>query len=126
MKVEKVETIKNQYLKFEKLNQKSKKTKIGIIVASAIAFKSRCVSAFIPGDMPTHIEIEPEYIDNSKYTTLGYIVMLIFSIISSIVVKLKWKNYDSKQKKIAKIILPILFTITLLLVLITIILKSKM
>ena len=112
MKVEKIETIKNKYPKFEELDKKNKKTKIGLITALAIAFKSSCVSAIspsqldqvIPGNMPMYLE--PEHIEyvGSEYTTLGYIVMLIISIISSIVVKIKWKNYNLKQKKIAKII----------------------
>lgn len=133
MKVEKIEKIKNKYPKFEELNKKSTKSKIGFITALVIAFKSKCVSAIspsniirepqiIPGNLV--IEIEPEYIA-SKYTTLGYIAMLIISIISSIVVKIKWKNYNLKQKKRAKIILGILFTITILLILVTLILKSK-
>lgn len=127
MKVEKIEKINNKYPKFEELNKKSTKSKIGFITALVIAFKSKCVSAInpsqiIPGNLV--IEIEPEYIA-SRYTTLGYIAMLIISIISSIVVKIKWKNYNLKQKKRAKIILGILFTITILLILVTLILKSK-
>lgn len=134
MKVEKIEKINNKYPKFEELNKKSTKSKIGFITALVIAFKSKCVSAInpsdikrepqiIPGDMPMYIE--PEYIYNIFYTTLGYIAMLIISIISSIVVKIKWKNYNLKQKKRAKIILGILFTITILLILVTLILKLK-
>ena len=134
MKIEKIEKMENKYPKFEEINKKSTKSKIGLITALAIAFKSKCVSAIspsslnldnvqvIPGDMPMYLE--PEYI-GSKYTTLGYIAILIISIISSIVVKIKWKNYNLKQKKRAKIILGILFTITVLLILITLILKSK-
>lgn len=133
MKVEKIEKMENKYPKFEELDKKNKKTKIGLITALVIAFKSKCVSAIspsdiirepqiIPGDMP--IYIEPEYI-TYKFTTLGYIAMIIISIISSIVVKIKWKNYNLKQKKRAKIILGILFTITVLLILVTLILKSK-
>ncbi len=130
MKVEKIETMKNKYPKFEELTKKSEKTKIGIITVSAIAFKSKLVSAIspadlevfeIPGNMP--IYLEPQYIA-SKYTTLGYIGMFIISIISTIVVKFKWKNYNSKQKKRAKIILGILFTLTILLIVITIILSK--
>ena len=133
MKVEKIEKIKNKYPKFEELNKKSTKSKIGFITALVIAFKSKCVSANTPSNIIREsqiihgnlvIEIEPEYIA-SKYTTLGYIAMLIISIISSIVVKIKWKNYNLKQKKRAKIILGILFTITVLLILVTLILKSK-
>lgn len=134
MKVEKIEKMENKYPKFEELDKKNKKTKIGLITALAIAFKSKCVSAIspsqldieniqvIPGDMPMYLE--PEYI-GSRYTTLGYIAMLIITIISSIVVKIKWKNYNLKQKKRAKIILGILLTITVLLILVTLILKSK-
>lgn len=133
MKVEKIEKIENKYPKFEELNKKNKKTKIGLITALVIAFESKCVSAIspshiirapeiIPGNMPMYLE--PEYI-GSKYTTLGYIAMLIISIISSIVVKIKWKNYNLKQRKKAKIILGILFTLTVLLILVTLILKSK-
>ena len=130
MKVEKVETIKNQYPKFEEVNKKSNKSKIGIITALTIAFKSRCVAADIvlgesipiPGDMP--IYLEPEYIA-SQYTTLGFIVMFIISMISSIIFKIKWRNYNLNQKKRVKIILGILFTITVLLILITLILRFK-
>ena len=133
MKVEKIEKIKNKYPKFEELNKKSTKSKIGFITALVIAFKRKCVSAIspsdiineaqiIPGDMPMYLE--PEYIA-SKFTALGYIAMIIISIISSIVVKIKWKNYNLKEKKRAKIILGILFTITILLILVTLILKSK-
>lgn len=133
MKVEKIEKINNKYPKFEELNKKSTKSKIGFITALVIAFKSKCVSAISPSDIIREtqiipgnlvIEIEPEYIA-SRYTTLGYIAMLIISIISSIVVKIKWKNYNLKQKKRAKIILGSLFTITILLILVTLILKSK-
>lgn len=134
MKVEKIEKTKNKYPKFEELNKKSTKSKIGFITALVIVFKSKCVSAIsqsniirepqqiIPGSLV--IEIEPEYIA-SKYTTLGFIAMIIISVISSIVVKIKWKNYSLKQKKRAKIILGILFTLTVLLILVTLILKSK-
>lgn len=133
MKVEKIEKINNKYPKFEELNKNSTKSKIGFITALVIAFKSKCVSAIspsgiirepqiIPGNLV--IEIEPEYIA-SRYTTLGYIVMLIVSIISSIVVKIEWKNYNLKQKKRAKIVLGILFALTALLILVTLILKSN-
>lgn len=69
----------------------NKKTKIGLITALVIAFKSKSVVATtnwiniiygvesIPGNMP--IDLEPEYI-GAKYTTLGYIAILIISIIS--------------------------------------------
>lgn len=133
MKVEKIEKINNKYPKFEELNKKSTKSKIGFITALVISFKSKCVSAISPSDIMGEpqiipgnlvIEIEPEYIA-SRYTTLGYIVMIIISIISSIVVKIKWKKYNLKQKKRAKIVLGILFALTALLILVTLILKSN-
>lgn len=134
MKVEKVEKIKNQYPKFEEINKKINKRKIGIIATLAITLKSRCIAAIspyeaissaqiIPGDLVT--ELEPEFIA-SKYTQLGYIAMIIVSIISLIIVKFRWKKYDSKQKKRTKIMLGILLVVTLLLVIITMILKSKL
>jgi len=122
MKVEKIEKIKNKYPKFEEFNKKRTKSKIGFLAALGIAFKSKYVSAIrfdeietqiIPGDVP--IYIEPEYI-TFKFTTLGYIAMIIITIISSLVVKFKWKNYNLKQKKRAQIILGILFTLTILLI----------
>ena len=133
MKVERIEKTKNKYPKFEELNKKSLKSKIGFITALVIAFKSKCVTAIssssvirepqiIPGDLV--IEIEPEFIA-SRYTTLGYIAMIIISIIGSIIVKIKWKNYNLKQKKRGKIVLGILCTLTVLLILVTFILKSK-
>lgn len=71
---------------FEELDKKNKKTKISLITELAIIFKSKYISAFniqdiqvIFGEMPMYLK--PEYI-NYKYTTLGYIVMLIISIIS--------------------------------------------
>lgn len=125
MKVEKIEKMENKYPKFEELDKKNKKTKIGLITALAIAFKSKYVSAskvhteIIPGDMP--IELENDYIWTKS---LGFYAMLI-SIISAIVVKIKWKNYNLNQKKKAKIVLGILLTITILLILVGFALELK-
>lgn len=133
MKIEKAETINIEYPKLKEISKKEYKRKIGIIAALAITLKSKYVAAtttpgmismdeIIPGDLV--VELKPEFIA-SKYTGLGYNVMIIVSVISLIIIKLKWKKYNLRQKKIAKIILGILLAVTVILIIITMILKLK-
>ena len=134
MKVEKVNTIKSKYPKIEELKKKSRKTRIGILTVLSIALKNKFVIAYdttvglisgrgpdqiIPGNAPETLRIAYYY---TKFARIGYIVMLIISIISSIFVKIKWKNFNSKQKKRAKIVLSIVFALTLIT---TLILKNQ-
>lgn len=125
MKIEKVETAKNKYPKFEELNNKSTKIKIGIITALAISFKSRCFARPDVANLILYDDIagaEPMSFrqDNSIYVILFCIRLLIISmvisgIISGIIFKTKWKKYSLVQKKRIKIILGILFVLIILL-----------
>lgn len=122
MKIEKVETAKNKYPKFEELNNKSTKIKIGIITALAISFKSRCFARPDVANLILHDDIagaEPISFrqDNSIYVIIQLLIIsiVISGIISGIIFKTKWKKYSLVQKKKIKIILGILFVLIILL-----------
>lgn len=122
MKIEKVETAKNKYPKFEELNNKSTKIKIGIITALAISFKSRCFARPDVANLILHDAIagaEPISFrqDNSIYVIIQLLIIsiVISGIISGIIFKTKWKKYSLVQKKKIKIILGILFVLIILL-----------
>ena len=122
MKIEKVETAKNKYPKFEELNNKSTKIKIGIITALAISFKSRCFARPDVANLILHDDIagaEPISFrqDNSIYVIIQLLIIsiVISGIISGIIFKTKWKKYSLVQKKRIKIILGILFVLIILL-----------
>lgn len=122
MKIEKVETAKNKYPKFEELNNKSTKIKIGIITALAISFKSRCFARPDVANLILHDDIagaEPISFrqDNSIYVIIKLLIIsiVISGIISGIIFKTKWKKYSLVQKKKIKIILGILFVLIILL-----------
>ena len=122
MKIEKVETEKNKYPKFEELNNKSTKIKIGIITALAISFKSRCFARPDVANLILHDDIagaEPISFrqDNSIYVIIQLLIIsiVISGIISGIIFKTKWKKYSLVQKKKIKIILGILFVLIILL-----------
>ena len=132
MKVEKAEKIKNNYPKIEELNKKESKIKVGVITSLLILLKSKFVAAKSPTEIMANIENTPTPGDEPifiptiyRYTKLGFVAMLIISIISSIVIKIKWKKYNPKQRKIAKIILSISLTLTIILMITSIILKFQ-